>query len=307
MTTSEFSTKDLGSLNYFLGLEAHRTSSGLFLSQTKYALEILQRAHLVDSKPVCTPMVVAQHLSTTGPDFDDLHLFRSLVGALQYLTITRPDITHAVSVVSQFMHKLSISHFLAVKRILRYIKGTLRFGLSFTPSSSQELLAYSDADWAGCPDTRRSISGYAIYFGDTLVSWSSKKQPIVSRSSCESEYRALAITAFEVKWLQHLLQDLRGELKIQYVPTHLHLADIFTKSLGRPTFIFLRPELRVHDFDTLGLPGGRGMVCIILVFDVLNIYGWFLMFCCMFEISISGISGGGGVNMVMLFETEIII
>ncbi|XP_022872894.1 uncharacterized protein LOC111391851 [Olea europaea var. sylvestris] len=199
--TSEFSTKDLGSLNYFLGLEAHLTSAGLFLSQTKYALEILQRAHLVDSKPVCTPLVVAQHLSTMGLDFDDPHLFRSLVGALQYLTITRPDITHAVSVVSQFMHKPSISHFLAVKRILRYIKGTLRFGLSFTPSSSRELLAYLDADWAGYPDTRRLVSGYAIYFGEILVSWSSKKQPTVSRSSCESEYRALALTTSKVKWL----------------------------------------------------------------------------------------------------------
>ncbi|XP_022877089.1 uncharacterized protein LOC111395341 [Olea europaea var. sylvestris] len=127
-------------------------------------------------------MVVAQRLSTTGPNFDDPHLYQSLVGALQYLTITRPNITHA---------------------------GTLRFGLSFTLSSSQELLAYSNADWAGWLDTHRSISGYAIYFGDNLVSWSSKKQPTVSHSSYEYEYRALALTASEVKWLQHLLRDLR--------------------------------------------------------------------------------------------------
>ncbi|XP_042984742.1 uncharacterized mitochondrial protein AtMg00810-like [Carya illinoinensis] len=246
-----------------------------------------------------TPMVVAQHLSIAGLDFDDPSLYRSLVGALQYLTITRSNITHAVSVVSQFMHKPSISHFQAVKRILRYVKGTLRFGLSFTLSSSLELLAYSDADWAGCPDTRRSISGYVVYFGGNLVSWSSKKQPTVSRSSCESKYRALALTAAEVKWLRHLLRDLHvsppsppvllcdnqssiflavnpvshkrskhidldyhcefvtsGELKILYVPTHLQIADMFTKSLGRPAFIFLRSKLRVYDSEILGLRGG---------------------------------------------------
>ncbi|KAF5469540.1 hypothetical protein F2P56_013604 [Juglans regia] len=152
--SKEFATKDMGSLSYFLGLEAHRTSSGLFLSQAKYAHEILQRAKLVDSKPVSTPMVVAHHLSTDGFDFDDPLLYRSLVGALQYLTITRLDLAHAVST--------------AIKRILRYIKGTLRYGLSFTPSSSCDIHAYSDADWAGCPDIQQSISGYAIYLGDNL-------------------------------------------------------------------------------------------------------------------------------------------
>uniref|UniRef100_A0A2N9G1B4 Uncharacterized protein n=1 Tax=Fagus sylvatica TaxID=28930 RepID=A0A2N9G1B4_FAGSY len=258
--TCEFATKDLGSLNYFLGLEAHRSSTSLFLSQAKYAHEILQRAQLVDSKPVGTPMVVAQHLSTAGPDFDDPSLYRSLVGALQYLTITHPNYCS------------------------RHKCWTLRFGLSFTPSSSRELLAYSNADWAECPNTRRSISGYAVYFGGNLVSWSSKKQPTVSQSSCESEYQALALTAAEVKWLRHLLRDLHvspssppvilcdnqssiflavnpvshkrskhidldyhfvrelvasEELKIRYVPTHLQIADMFTKSLGRPAFIFV--------------------------------------------------------------------
>ncbi|XP_031259528.1 uncharacterized protein LOC116117641 [Pistacia vera] len=168
--THEFATKDLRSFNYFLGLEAHSTSIGLFLSQAKYAHEILQCAQLVDSKPMGTPMVVAQHLSTVGPDFDDPSLYRSLIGALQYLTITRPDFTHVVRVVSQFMHKPSIFHFQTVKRILRYVKEIFRFGLSFTPSSSRELIAYSDADWAGCPDTHRLISGYAIYFGGNPVS-----------------------------------------------------------------------------------------------------------------------------------------
>ena len=207
---SEFATKDLGSLSYFLGLEASPTPDGLFISQLKYARDILTRAQLLDSKPVHTPMVVSQHLTVAGSPFSNPTLYRSLVGALQYLTITGPDIAHAVNSVSQFLHAPTIDHFLAVKRILRYVKGTLHFGLTFRPSTiPSALVAYSDADWAGCPDTRRSTSGYSIYLGNNLVSWSAKKQPTVSRSSCESEYRALAMTAAELLWLTHLLHDLK--------------------------------------------------------------------------------------------------
>uniref|UniRef100_A0A2N9IZ37 Reverse transcriptase Ty1/copia-type domain-containing protein n=1 Tax=Fagus sylvatica TaxID=28930 RepID=A0A2N9IZ37_FAGSY len=299
---SEFATKDLGSLSYFLGLEASPTPDGLFLSQLKYARDILTRAQLLDSKPVHTPMVVSQHLSANGPLFPDPTLYRSLVGALQYLTITRPDIAHAVNSVSQFLHAPTADHFLAVKRILRYVKGTLHFGLTFRPSAAPgTLVAYSDADWAGCPDTRRSTSGYSIYLGDNLVSWSAKKQPTVSRSSCESEYRALAMTAAELLWLTHLLHDLKvplpqqplllcdnksaiflssnpvshkrakhveldyhflqelvvaGKLRTQYVPSHLQVADIFTKSVSRSLFEFFRSKLHVHSNPTLSLRGG---------------------------------------------------
>jgi hypothetical protein len=160
-------------------------------------------------------MVVSQQLSSAGDAFHDPTLFRSMVGALQYLTITRPDLTYAVNYVSQHMQSPTVPHFQALKRILRYVKGTLHYGLSFSPSSSTGLTAYSDADWAGCPDTRRSTSGYAIFLGDNLISWSAKKQPTVSRSSCESEYRALAHTASEVVWLTHLLRDLNVPLSHQ--------------------------------------------------------------------------------------------
>ena len=207
---SEFATKDLGSLNYFLGLEASSTPDGLFISQLKYARDILTRAQLLDSKPIYIPMVVSQHLIVDGSPFSDPTLYRSLVGALQYLTITRPDIAHAVNSVSQFLHAPIVDHFLAIKRILRYVKGTLHFGLTFRPSTvPSALVAYLDADWASCPDTHRSTSGYSIYLGNNLVSWSAKKQPTVSRSSCESEYRALAMTAAELLWLTHLLHDLK--------------------------------------------------------------------------------------------------
>ena len=210
---SEFATKDLGSLNYFLGLEATPTTDGVFISQLKYARDILTRAQLLDSKPVHTPMVVSQHLSSDGPLFSDPTLYRSLVGALQYLTITRPDMAYFVNSVSQFLHSSTEDHFLAVKRILRYVKGTLHFGLTFHPSDAPgTLIAYSDVDWADSPDTRRSTSGYSIYLGDNLVSWSAKKQPTVSRSSCESEFRALALIVAELLWLTHLLRDLRISL-----------------------------------------------------------------------------------------------
>ncbi|XP_040987785.1 uncharacterized mitochondrial protein AtMg00810-like, partial [Juglans microcarpa x Juglans regia] len=213
---SEFATKDLGSLSYFLGLEATPTSDGFFISQLKYARDILSRAQLLDSKPVHIPMVVSQHLSADGSLFSDPTLYRSLVGALQYLTITQPDIAHAVNSVSQFLHAPTEDHFLAVKRILRYVKGTIHFGLTFRPSSSPgALVAYSDTDWADCPDTRRSTSGYSIYLGDNLVSWSAKKQPTVFRSSCESEYCALAFTVAELIWLTHLLRDLQVPMSQQ--------------------------------------------------------------------------------------------
>ncbi|XP_035547330.1 uncharacterized mitochondrial protein AtMg00810-like [Juglans regia] len=182
------------------------TTDGLFISQLKYALDILTRAQLLDSKPVHTPMVVSQHLPIDGPLFSNPTLYRSLVGALP-----------------QFLHAPTEDHFLAVKCILRYVKGKLHFGLTFHPSVAPgALVAYSDADWAGCPHTcRTSTSGYSIYLGDNLVSWSVKKEPIVSHSNCESEYRALAFTAAKLLWLMHLLHDL----KVSYSHQPLLLCD----------------------------------------------------------------------------------
>ncbi|RVW16345.1 Retrovirus-related Pol polyprotein from transposon RE1 [Vitis vinifera] len=297
---SEFAVKDLGPLSYFLGLEVSYIPNGFFLSQVKYATDILARAQLLDSKPVPTPMIVSQRLSSEGTPFADPTLYRSLVGALQYLTITRPDLAHSVNSVSQFLHAPTEVHFQAVKRILHYVQGTLHFGLKFTSCSSMGLVAYSDADWAGCPDTRRSTSGYSIFLGNNLVSWSAKKQPTVSRSSCESEYRVLALTAAEVLWLTHLLCDLRvtlthrplllcdnksaiflssnpvshkrakhvdldyhflrelivaGTLRIQHIPSHLQLADVFTKSVSRDLYVFFRSKLRVCVNPTLSLRG----------------------------------------------------
>ncbi|XP_041004092.1 uncharacterized mitochondrial protein AtMg00810-like [Juglans microcarpa x Juglans regia] len=121
-------------------------------------------------------MVVSHHMPIDGPLFSDPTFYRSLIGAIQYLTITQPDIAHVVNSVSQFLHSPTDNHFLTIKRILRYVKGTLHFCLTFHPSVAPgALVDYSDADWAGCLDTCRSTSNYSIYLGDNLVPWSAKK------------------------------------------------------------------------------------------------------------------------------------
>ncbi|PRQ57406.1 putative RNA-directed DNA polymerase [Rosa chinensis] len=161
--------------------------------------------------------------------------FRELVGSLQYLTITRPDIAFAVNTISQFMSQPRVSHLVAVKRILRYVKGTLAHGLLFTPQRQPVALsAYSDADWAGCPITRRSTSGYLVYLGSNLISWCSKKQPTIARSSAESEYRSLAHASAETTWLGYLLYELGA--RIQF-PILLHCDNLSaTYMASNPVF-----------------------------------------------------------------------
>jgi histone deacetylase 1/2 len=139
---------------------------------------------------------------------EDSFRCRSIVGGLQYLTLTCPDLSFAVNKVCQFLSHPTDVHWEAVKHILRYVKGTLDMGLHIRKSPSTEVSIYTDADWAGCVDDRRSTSGYAIYLGPNLVSWSSKKQPTVSRSSTEAKYKALANGAAEAIWVESLLKEL---------------------------------------------------------------------------------------------------
>jgi len=209
----EFSMKDLGPLHHFLGISVTQHSGGLFLSQQQYTIGILKRAGMMDCKPCSTPVDTHAKVSATegAPVTDPTH-YRSLTGALQYLTFTRPDIAYAVQQVCLHMHDPREPHLSAVKRILRYLQGTLSHGLHLQPSTPSELVVYTDADWAGCPDTRRSTSGYAVFLGANLVSWSSKRQNTVSRSSAEAEYRAVANGVAETCWLHQLLQELHAPL-----------------------------------------------------------------------------------------------
>jgi histone deacetylase 1/2 len=139
---------------------------------------------------------------------EDNTQYRSIVGALQYLTLTHPDLAFSVNKICQFLHAPTTEHWTAVKRILRYVKDTLKLGITFTKSSSTLLSAFSDADWAGDLDDRRSTGGFAIFVGPNLVSWSARKQETVSRSSTEAEYKALANATAELIWVEALLAEL---------------------------------------------------------------------------------------------------
>eukprot|EP00268_Persea_americana_P059265 TRINITY_DN7252_c0_g2_i3.p1 TRINITY_DN7252_c0_g2~~TRINITY_DN7252_c0_g2_i3.p1 ORF type:complete len:904 (-),score=94.40 TRINITY_DN7252_c0_g2_i3:300-3011(-) len=216
----KFHMKDLGPLNYFLGLEVHQSKKGLFLHQHKYATDLVDLADLGDSSPVDTPLEVNVKLRQQDGDLlPDPTFYRRLVGSLVYLTITRPDLSYAVNLVSQFMTAPRHHHLAAVKRIIRYIIGTSTRGLFFPVGTPLTLTAYSDADWAGCPDTRRSTTGWCVYLGDALISWKCKKQDKVSKSSTESEYRAMSSACSEILWLRGLLSELGF---YQTTPTPLH-------------------------------------------------------------------------------------
>ncbi|PKU87515.1 Retrovirus-related Pol polyprotein from transposon TNT 1-94 [Dendrobium catenatum] len=205
---STFALKHLGPAHHFLGIRIQHKQDKYFLSQETYAASIILQANLENCNPTanpsCTklPATINSSTSTTT----DPSAYRQITGALQYLTITRPDIAYAVNTLSQHMHSPQDSHFFLLKRLLRYIKGTLAYGLPITKSDLR-LTTYSDADWASDPVTRKSTSGYCTFLGRTLLSWTVKKQTTVSRSSTESEYRALTAATADTLWLKRLLAD----------------------------------------------------------------------------------------------------
>jgi histone deacetylase 1/2 len=164
---------------------------------------------MLSCKPVDTPISTSKATILPDPLFSDATRFRQIVGALQYLTFMRPDICFVVNRVCQFMHAPTDSHWVAMKRILRYLRGTTSHGLHITRSSSFALHGFTDVDWAGSVEDRKSTGGYLVFFCQTPISWKSGKQRTVTRSSTEAEYKALADGTAEVIWLQYLLTDLQ--------------------------------------------------------------------------------------------------
>ncbi|XP_021749912.1 uncharacterized protein LOC110715633 [Chenopodium quinoa] len=212
--SSEFAMTDLGPLSSFLGISVTRHSGGLFLSQTSYAADIIARANMSSCKSSATPVDTKAKLSSSsGSTIDDPTLYRSLVGALQYLNFTRPDISYAVQQVCLYMHDPRKEYMHALRRILRYLQGTLQLGLHLYSSSISGLISYTDADWGGCPDTRRSTSSYCVFLGDNLISWFAKRQPTISKSSAEAEYRGVANVVAVSCWLRSLLLKLHCPIK----------------------------------------------------------------------------------------------
>jgi Reverse transcriptase (RNA-dependent DNA polymerase)/gag-polypeptide of LTR copia-type/Integrase core domain/GAG-pre-integrase domain/Domain of unknown function (DUF4219)/Zinc knuckle len=204
-----FEMTDLGELKYFLGLEVIQGDEGIFVSQRKYAMDLVNRFNLKGCNGVNTPMNAKEKLvKKDGSPLADGVVYRSLVGGLIYLTHTRPDISFSVGVVSRFMHDPSKHHLGAAKRILKYIAGTAEYGLWYAKENGDELVGYSDSDWAGCYEDMKSTSGYIFFLGSSPISWRSKKQPTVALSSSEAEYVAMCSAACQAVWLRRVLEDV---------------------------------------------------------------------------------------------------
>lgn len=209
---THFMLKDLGVAKYFLGLELSRSQQGLFLSQRKYCLQILEDSGFLDAKPALLPMDPNLRLSKASGTLlspDEATTYGRLIERLLYLQISHPDICFSVHCLSQFIQAPTTHHLKATHQLLRYLKRSPRQGVLLQPTKSFQLKAFVDADWGNCVDTRRSVSGFCVFMGDSLISWKSKKQPTLSRSSAEAEYRALATVTSELIWIYQLLADFQ--------------------------------------------------------------------------------------------------
>ncbi|GJR13058.1 retrovirus-related pol polyprotein from transposon TNT 1-94 [Tanacetum coccineum] len=258
--SSKFQMSMMGQISFFLGLQISQNPRGIFINQSKYANEILKKFDLHKSDPVDTPMVERTKLDEdlSGTPVDQTK-YRSMIGSLMYLTASRPDLVFAVCMCARYQSRPTKKHLEAVKRVFRYLQGTINMGLWYPKDTAMALTAYADADHAGCQDTRRSTSGSAQFLGDKLVSWSSKKQTSTSISSTEAEYIAMSGCCAQILWMRSQLSDYG--FAYNRIPLYCdnksaialccnnvqhqeyQLADIFTKALPRERFEFILPRL----------------------------------------------------------------
>lgn len=205
----EFAMTDLGRMKYFLGVEVIQDDDGIFISQKKYAEDVLKKFGMEECNAVRNPMVPGNRMTKEGDGSSvDSTSFKQLVGSLRYLTATRPDLIYSVNLVSRYMENPSEQHLSAAKRILRYVQGTREFGIQYKRGGEPSLVGFVDSDYAGDEDDRKSTSGYAFMWCGGAVSWASKKQPIVTLSTTEAEYVAAAYGACQGVWLKNVLNDI---------------------------------------------------------------------------------------------------
>ena len=210
-----YQMKDLGKLEYFLGVNVSQNNGGIFIHQSAYINSLLSKYHFANAKSVSTPVDCSSYLekATDSCQLFDIEKYQSTVGSLLYLsTRTRPDITYAVCNVAKFCSKPTVKHWTAVKSIFRYLKGTIIVGVLYkkqrTSDSSNKCIGFSEADWAGDRADRKSTSGYCFRLNNGLISWRTNKQSCVALSTAEAEYVALSSAAQEAVWFKQLISDL---------------------------------------------------------------------------------------------------
>jgi hypothetical protein len=232
-------------MSFFLGLQITQRSDGIFISQEKYLREMLKRFQMEDSKPVGTPMVIGCKLrkDDDSPDVDQ-RSYRSMIGTLLYITASCPDIMHVVGMVGRYQAAPKQSHLQAVKRIFRYLKEKMNYGMWYPKNQSLQLTAYSDADCANCVDERKSTSGGAFFLGNSLVAWISKKQGSISLSTTEAQYIAAATCCIQVLWMIQTLADLEVKYTASIHNHWISLKNLINHQIG--------PEL--HDIYHREIP-----------------------------------------------------
>jgi hypothetical protein len=200
----------LGELTFFLGLQVSQSEKGIFISQTKYNKKMLKKFQMEDFKPMSTHMITLCKLSKDDESLEvDQTMYRSMIGILLYAIATKPDIMQAIGLVARFQSAPKETHMKEVKRVFRYLKVILDFGLPYPKIEDFTLTAYSNADWVGSVDDRNSTSGDALFLGECLISWLSKKKPSISLSTIEAKYIIYSSYYIQVIWMKQTLEDLQ--------------------------------------------------------------------------------------------------